>query len=101
MSRKSKVTNEEEAQTQRDLNIFGLSQKFAGLPIAKNDADSGKLLGKGRKAFPGLAEIPRAFEAQISAVSILHQNVIAEFAGGAVQGIHKTVLSCQIVTEKN
>jgi hypothetical protein len=70
------------------LKALGLSEKFARLTIAKNDTNAWELFGKGWKSLPSFVEIAGTFQAQVSAVGILHQNVVTEFARDLIRGTH-------------
>jgi hypothetical protein len=71
-----------------ELITFGLGEDVVRQTAAKEETRAGIESGKSGKTFACSVEIASAFEAKISAVGILHQNVIAEFARYGIRGVH-------------
>jgi hypothetical protein len=78
----------ERGRQKRELVTFGLRQNVARQTTAKKEASAGIERGESGKAFARGVEIASALEAQVSAVGVFHQNVIAEFARRGIWGVH-------------
>jgi hypothetical protein len=71
----------------------GLSENIAGDAVAEEEASTRILRGKSGEAFARSVEITSAFEAEIPAVGVFHQNVKTKFARGGTRVRHKQLLS--------
>jgi hypothetical protein len=71
----------------------GLSEDIAREAVAEEEARAGILGGERGEAFARGVQVASAFEAEIPAVGVFHQNVKAKITRGGIRAHHKQLLS--------